>query len=45
MPDKYRSGCSQSYIGLSTGSLMKELKKGSKELKEFAAPRRNNNMN
>jgi hypothetical protein len=35
---KYRSGCSQPSIGLSTGSPVKELKKVSKELKGFAAP-------
>jgi hypothetical protein len=38
VPDKYRSVCSQTSIGLSTGSPMKELEKGPKELKEFAAP-------
>jgi hypothetical protein len=38
VPDKYRSGCSQPSIGLSTGSPLKELEKGSKELKGFAAP-------
>jgi hypothetical protein len=32
------SGCSQPSIGLSTGSPMKELKKGPKELKGFGAP-------
>jgi hypothetical protein len=37
-PDKYRSGCSQSSIGLSIGSPMKELEKVPKELKGFAAP-------
>jgi hypothetical protein len=35
---KYRGGCSQPSIGLSTGSRMKELEKGPKELKRFAAP-------
>ena len=45
MPGKYRSGCSQPSTGRSTGSPMKELEKVPKELKEFAAPRRNNNMN
>ena len=38
MPDKYRSECSQPSIGLSTGPLIKELEKGPKELKGFAAP-------
>ena len=38
MPDKYRSGLSQLSIGKSTGFLMKELEKVSKELKGFAAP-------
>ena len=38
VPDKYRSGCSQPSIGLSTGSPMKELEKVPKELKGFAAP-------
>ena len=38
MPDKYRTECSQPSIGLSTGSLIKELEKGPKELKGFAAP-------
>jgi hypothetical protein len=33
-PDKYRGGCSQPTIGLSTGSPMRELEKGPKELKE-----------
>jgi hypothetical protein len=32
-------------IGWSTGSPMKELEKAPKELKGFAAHRRNNNMN
>ena len=35
-PDKYRGRYSQPTIGLSTGSLMEELEKGLKELKEFA---------
>jgi hypothetical protein len=35
---KYRSGSSQPSIGLRTGSPMKELEKGPKELKGFAAP-------
>jgi hypothetical protein len=34
VPDKYRSGCSQPTIELSTGSPMKELEKG-----PFRAPR------
>ena len=38
VPAKYRSRCSQSSIGWSTGSLMKELEKVPKELKGFAAP-------
>jgi hypothetical protein len=38
VPDKYRSGFSQPSIGLSTRSPMKELEKGPKELKGFAAP-------
>jgi hypothetical protein len=38
VPDKYRSGCSQPSIGWSTWSPMKELEKGPKELKGFAAP-------
>ena len=38
VPDKYRSGCSQPFIGWSTGSLMEELEKVLKELKWFAAP-------
>jgi hypothetical protein len=33
VPDKYRSGCSQSSIGWNTGPLMKELEKVTKELK------------
>jgi hypothetical protein len=36
VPGKYRSGCSQSCIGWNTGSLMEELEKVSKELKESA---------
>jgi hypothetical protein len=35
--DKYRGGCSQLSIGQSTGSPMKELEKGPKEPKGFAA--------
>jgi hypothetical protein len=38
VPDKYRGGGSQPTIGLSTGYRVEELKKGSKELKGFAAP-------
>jgi hypothetical protein len=38
VPDKYRSGWSQPYIGQSTGSPLKELEKVPKELKGFAAP-------
>ena len=38
MPDKYKGGCSQPAIGLSTGYPMEELEKGPKELKGFAAP-------
>jgi hypothetical protein len=38
LPGKYRSGCSQPSIGQSTGSPMKALEKGPKELKGFAAP-------
>jgi len=37
VPSKYRSGCSQSSIGWSTESPMKELEKAPKELKESAA--------
>jgi hypothetical protein len=33
-PNKYRSGCSQTYIELSTGSPMKDLEKGPKEVKQ-----------
>ena len=33
MPDKYRSGCSQSSIGRNTGPPMKELEKVPQELK------------
>jgi hypothetical protein len=35
VPDKYWGGSSQPTIGLSTGSQMKELEKGPKELKGF----------
>jgi hypothetical protein len=38
VPDKYRSGCSQPTIGLSTGFPMEEVEKGLKELKGFATP-------
>jgi hypothetical protein len=38
VPGKYRSGCSQSSIGWSTGSLMKKIEKVPKELKGFAVP-------
>jgi hypothetical protein len=37
VPGKYRSGCSQPFTGLSTGSPTKELEKVPKELKGFAA--------
>ena len=37
VPGKYRNGCSQSSIGWNTGSPMKELEKGPKELKGFVA--------
>ena len=36
VPGKYRSGCSQSFIGWNTGPLMEEVEKVSKELKESA---------
>jgi hypothetical protein len=36
--DKYRNGCSQPSIELSTGFPIKELEKGPKELKGFADP-------
>jgi hypothetical protein len=45
VPGKYRSGCSQSSIGWSTGSPVKELEKGPKELKGLQPYRRNNNIN
>ena len=35
----------QPNIGLITGSPMEELEKGLKELKEFASPRKNKNIN
>ena len=38
MLDKYKGGCSQPTTGLSTGSTVKELEKGPKKLKGFAAP-------
>jgi hypothetical protein len=38
VPDKYRGGCSQPTIGLNTGCSIKELEKGSQDLKKFAAP-------
>jgi hypothetical protein len=44
VPDKYRSGCSETSIGLSTGSPMMELEKVPKGLKKFEPPRRNSNM-
>jgi hypothetical protein len=36
--DRYRGGCSQLTIWLSIGSLVYELEKGPKELKEFVGP-------
>jgi hypothetical protein len=36
VPDKYKGGCLQAIIGMSTGSQMKELKKVTEDLKEFA---------
>jgi hypothetical protein len=36
--DRCKSGCSQPSTGLSTRSPMKELEKGPRELKVFAAP-------
>jgi hypothetical protein len=38
VPDKYRGGCFQPTIGLSTGLPVEELEKGPKELKGFASP-------
>jgi hypothetical protein len=38
VPDKYRGGSSKPTIRLSTGSPVKELEKGSKELNVFSAP-------
>jgi hypothetical protein len=37
VPDKHRNGCSKPSIGLNLGSPMKELDKGPKKLKGFAA--------
>jgi hypothetical protein len=37
-PDKYRRGCMQPTIRLSTGIPMEELGEGLKELKGFATP-------
>jgi hypothetical protein len=45
VPDKYRHGCCQPTIGLNTGSPIKKLEKGPKELKGFQPHRRHNNMN
>ena len=45
MPDKYRSGGSQTFFGLSTESPMEELEKGLKKLRGLQPHRRNNNMN
>jgi hypothetical protein len=45
VPDKYRGGCSQPTIGLSTLSPMDDLEKGLKEMKGFAIHRENNNIN
>ena len=44
MHDKYRGGYSEPAIELRTVSPVGEIEKGPKELKGFAAPRRNNNM-
>ena len=44
VPDKYRDGSSQPTIRLNTGSPMKELKKGPKNLMDQQPHRRNNNM-
>jgi hypothetical protein len=38
VPDKYRGGCLQPTIGLSTRSPMEELEKVPKEPKGFATP-------
>jgi hypothetical protein len=45
VPDKHRSGCSQSAIGWNIGPPIEELEKVSKELKGLQPYRRNNNMN
>jgi hypothetical protein len=45
VPGKYRSGCSQSSIGWSTGSPMKELEKVPKSWRGLQPHRRTNNMN
>ena len=45
VPKKYRSGGSQSSIGLSTGSPMEELEKGPKSWRSLQPHRRNINMN
>ena len=45
MPYKYRGGCSQPTIELSTGFPTEKLEKGPKEVKKFAAHSRINNMN
>jgi hypothetical protein len=44
VPGKCRSGCSPSAIVWNTGPPMKELENVPKDLKGFAASRRNNNM-
>jgi hypothetical protein len=44
-PYKYRGGCSQPNIVLSTRFTMEELVKGLKELKGLQPPRKNNNIN
>ena len=45
VPDKYRGGCSQPSIRLSTETQMEELQEGPKEVKELVTPKRNNDMN
>ena len=45
VPDKYRDGCSQPAVELSTGSPRKELQKGLKSWRGLQTHRRNNNMN
>jgi hypothetical protein len=45
VPDKYRGGFTQSIIGLSTGSPMKELENAPRKLKGLQPHMRNNNMN